>query len=153
MSEESKFKEQVRYIFAGTVIASFLSLQSIITSDRYLYWLLLFSTIFSALYLLMSAASLRYFGDGGDNFLFFGEKLRMATYDVAINIYGTGLIFGSSLVITKKVTHIFMINSSKFWIVQVLSISILLLLGVIFRHLNIWIDKRDNSALFWRNNK
>lgn len=115
--------------------------------------LLIVSTALSAIYLVMSAASLRYFDDEGEHFLFLGEKLRMVTYDSAINIYGTGLIHGSSFVITKKIVNIYGIDSSRFWIIYCITILALVLLGVIFRELNIFIDKRDREALFWKSKK
>lgn len=87
--DNQRFREQTRFAFAATIIATDLAFPRVINNLGFWFsHILLFSAISSGFYLLMTAISLKYFEPYWSHEVFYAsEKLRMSFYDIAIDIF------------------------------------------------------------------
>ena len=92
--DNAKFRESYRFVFSAAIVATYF-----VVPDKNILWQCLgyvvgTSAFFSASYLIMSAAKLKY-RDTGRMYEIFSvnESLRMRAFDWSIHVFGAALLF------------------------------------------------------------
>ena len=100
LSDGARFREQYRLVFAATIIATFFIVPSENVLDIFLKWVIGFAMFFAALYLIFTAASVKYYGSRWMYDIFYvSERIRMKTYDRAVDCFAVGFLLFVSLLI------------------------------------------------------
>jgi len=98
LSAGAHFREQYRFVFSATIIATFFIVPTGNVLDVFLKLVLGFAMVFATLYLIYTAASIKYHGSKWIYDIFYvSERVRMKTYDVAVDCFAVGLLLFISL--------------------------------------------------------
>jgi len=114
--EEGRFREQFRLAFAGLIIATVFVVPDLGLLTNFLKLFLGISAFLSALFLIMSAARVKYVEPGYMYVaLYVTERSRMRMFDWSVDVFGFAFFSFISLVVTGFIEKIFNIKFSEFW--------------------------------------
>jgi len=98
LTENARFREQYRFVFSATIIATYFVSPSGNALELLLKVILGVATFFAALYLICTAATVKYRSSRWMYEVFYvSERLRIRMYDVAIDVFAAGLLYFLSL--------------------------------------------------------
>jgi len=128
-------RENYRFIFSATIIATFFIIPAENVLDIFLKWVLGFAMFFAATYLVFTAASIKYrdprwmYG-----VLYISERVRMKTYDIAVDCFAVGLLLFISLLVVGiglDVTNIELGEEALWVATAVVMLVLALVVGVV----------------------
>ena len=130
-SDEAKFREQFRFAFAGVIIATFFVIPTIDSLMNFLKIFLGLSAILSAIFLVISAARVKYKEPGYMyQALYVTERFRMRMFDWSIDIFGFAFLYFISLLATGLLEKALSVQFSELWtwvtVIGILLIEILI---------------------------
>lgn len=141
LGEEARFREQLRIGIEIAIIATIFVIPTGNVLMVYLKWVVGFSALFASLYLVFTAATLKY-SDPRELYNVFriSERVRMKAYDLSIDVYAIGLLFFLAILITGIVQKVFTVkfDDAKASIFVALTS---LLVGIIFLIINVLLQK------------
>lgn len=110
-SNDTKFREQYRFAFSVAVVATVFIVPNENALEQFLKLALGFSAFFAALYLITSAARVKYKEPGRMYEVFYvGERFRMWTFDWSVNVFAAAFLYFIGLFITGLINIIFNVN-------------------------------------------
>ena len=116
LSSAARFREQLRLTFAGVIVAT-----AFVAPDNNVLFLFLkvalsVSAVFAALFLIASAARVKYTDPGRIYEAFYaGERFRMSMFDWSVNIFGFAILFFVGLLLTGAFEKMFNIELGGVW--------------------------------------
>lgn len=144
-SEKGRFREQFRLAFAGVIIATFFAVPDIGILTNFLKFFLGVSVLLSALFLIVSAARVKYTEPGHMyQSLYVTERFRRRMFDWSVDVFGFAFLYFMSLLITGVIEKIFNIKFDEFWIWAIV-ISILVVEMVIIAILSNMAKSRESK--------
>lgn len=94
LTDDGRFREQYRFIFSAAVIATVFIVPNSNVFETILKVALGFSAFFSALYLIATAANVKYNEPGVMyQMLYAGEKFRMRMYDFSVDTFAVAFLY------------------------------------------------------------
>lgn len=141
--EAAKFREQYRFTFSIAIVATVFIIPSENVFGQFLQLALGFSAFLAALYLIASAARVKYNEPGRMyQILYVSERFRMRLFDWSIDIFGAALLYFISSLITNQINTVFRLElgSILFW---VLLIGVMLVSGLLILLISNKIGKKD----------
>jgi len=147
-SDSAYFRENYRFIFSVAVIATVF----IVPTDNALYLFLKavlgFSAAFAALYLIATAALVKYNEPSRMYVIFYvSERFRMSMFDWSIDFFGAAFLYFIGLMITGAIEIIFEVKLGTVWSWAVLIgaiVAVIATLLVFERHVSPKIAKKQN---------
>ncbi len=141
LTERERFREQIRITFSAAIVATFLATLALNADWIFFIKLILGSSaLFAGIFLLLTAASLKYYNPRWIYDIFYAsEKIRLISYDMAIDSFGIFLIGATSTFVSL---HIFKFSNPVFLIFNLSVIGVVILVSVLLSLLNIYNDKR-----------
>ena len=130
ISDGAKFREQYRFAFSAAVIATVVAVPSGSALEIFLKGTLGFSAFFAALFLIASAARVKYNEPGQLYEVFYvGERFRMWAYDWSLHVFAAAFIFFIALIITGSIDMIPGVQLGPIWS-WVVVVAVMLIIGV-----------------------
>lgn len=131
ISDGARFREQYRFVFSAAVIATVFVVPSGNALELFLKGTLGFSAFFAALFLIASAARVKYSEPGRLYEVFYlGEHFRMWVYDWSLHVFAAAFLFFLGIVIAGLVDMIPGIQLKGIWS-WVSVVSAMLVVGLI----------------------
>lgn len=131
ISDGARFREQYRFVFSAAVIATVFIMPNSNSLEIFLKATLGFSAFFAALYLIASAARVKYAEPGRLYEIFYvGEHFRMWAYDWSIHVFAVALLFFIGLVVTGLIGTVPGVDLDELWS-WVVFIGVTLVTGLI----------------------
>lgn len=145
VTEGARFREQYRFVFAATIVATFYAFPSNNVLEGYVKWVLGFAMFFAALYLICTAASVKY-NDRQSMYIVFyvSNRVRMNTFDWAVDCFAIGLLGFLSLAAVGFVQTTFNVHFSNN-IVILLVVACMLIIGGIIGLVGFWHRRIDDK--------
>lgn len=107
ISDGARFREQYRFAFSAVIIATVFVVPSGNALEVFLKGTLGFSALFAALFLIASAARVKYSEPGRLYEIFYvGERFRMWTYDWSLHVFAAAFLFFIGLITTGLIQKI-----------------------------------------------
>lgn len=143
LSESAKFREQFRFVFAGAVIATVFIVPNGNIFEILLKIALGFSALFAALYLIATAANVKYKEPGVMyEMLYVGERFRMRMYDFSVDTFAAAFLIFLGLMSVALIQAASGIELNPVW-QWIILISTMLILGVITLFVSRSVRKRE----------
>lgn len=135
-SNTAQFRENYRFIFSIAIIATVFVIPSSTALVLFAKIAIDLSAFFAALYLISSAARVKYFETGRIYEIFdVSERFRMKMFDWSIDIFGAAFLYFVGLVTTGAIESIPGVNLGRMepWVVA--SVIILVIVAIlVVRH-------------------
>jgi hypothetical protein len=142
-TEAQRFGEQIRITFAAAIVATFLAVLALNFE-----WLVLIKTLlgmsafFAGLFLLTTAASLKHDDSRWVyNIFYASEKMRLVSYDTAIDAFGIFLLTSTTTFVSSKIVDI---KSLWFLVVNLIAIGVFIVVFMFISLLNLKNDKKTH---------
>ncbi len=122
--DETRFSEQYRFVFSATIIATFYVAPSGNALEAFLKWILGFAMSAAALYIVCTAATMKYHNARWMYEVFYvSERIRKWAYDIAVDIFAAGFLFFIGILVTGLAENLLNVrfNSLVMWIVLFIS--------------------------------
>jgi hypothetical protein len=145
LSSSAHFREQYRFVFSATIIATFFIVPTGNILDIFLKWVLGFAMFFAAFYIVCTAASIKYNNPRWMYDIFYiSERVRMKSYDIAVDCFAIGLLYFISLIIIGSGMDLLNIRLGDvaLWITIAI---VMLVLGIVIGLINYSIKKRETK--------
>ncbi len=143
ISEAGKFREQFRFVFSGVVIATVFVVPSDSVFELLLKGVLGFSAFFAAIYLIASAANIKYREPGiMYQMLYVGERFRMRMYDFSVDTFAVAFLYLLGLVGVGLSQSISGVEFAPLWQWSIL-IFVMFALAVTILFTSIALKKRE----------
>lgn len=143
ISEAGKFREQFRFAFSGVVIATVFVVPSENVFELLLKGVLGFSAFFAFMYLIVSAANIKYREPGVMyQMLYVGERFRMRMYDFSVDTFAVAFLYLLGLVSVGIFQSISGVKLAPLWQWSIL-IVVMLALAVTILFISMAIKKRE----------
>ena len=114
--EGARFREQFRLAFAGVIVATFFVVPDLDVLANFLKLFLGISALLSAIYLIVSAARVKYKEPGHVyQALYVTERFRMRMFDWSVDVFGFAFLCFISLFAIGGLQEIFNIRFDEFW--------------------------------------
>lgn len=148
ISDGARFREQYRFTFSAVIIATVFVVSSDNTLEVFLRVTLGFSAFFAALFLIASAARVKYNEPGRLYEVFYmGERFRMWAYDWSIHVFAAAFLFFIGSIITGLIDKIPGVQLGVVWSWVVL-VGVTLIVGLIILIVtNMLISKKSKKKL------
>jgi len=136
ISESAKFREQYRFIFSAAIVATVFVIPNDNIAEQALKVVLGFSAFFSALYLIASAACVKYYEPKVMYIFDVYERLRMRMYDFSVDVVGFALIFFVGIVATTFINFFvgLRVGSVLWWIICVVIMFVVAVAILLVNH-------------------
>ncbi len=116
ISDGARFREQYRFAFSVTVIATVFVVPTSNELESFLKLGLGISAFFAALFLICSAARVKYSEPGRLYEVFYvNERFRMWAYDQSLHVFAAAVLFFVGLIITGLIDRIPGVELSGVW--------------------------------------
>lgn len=130
MDEAVRFREQHRFVFSIAIVATYFVVPDSSILWRCLGYTVGFSAFFSALYLIMSAAQLKYRDPGRMYEVFVvSESLRTRAFDWSVHVFAVAVLFFFGILFAGATFNIFGSPSHE-WISWLVVGMYMLLMGI-----------------------
>jgi hypothetical protein len=146
-SDAAKFREQYRFAFSIAIVATVFIIPSENVFGQFLQLTLGFSAFPAALYIIASAARVKYNEPGRIyQVLYIGERFRMRLFDWSIDVFGASLLFFIASLITNQINTVFRLEpgSILFWVLLILIMFILGIFILLISIISNKIKKKGN---------
>ncbi|HEY1085235.1 MAG TPA: hypothetical protein VGE34_00730 [Candidatus Saccharimonadales bacterium] len=126
ISDGARFREQYRFAFSAAIIATVFVAPSGNALEVFLKGALGFSALFAALFLITSAAKVKYNEPGRLYAVFYaGERFRMWAFDWSVHVFAVALLIFIGIITAGLVDNIPGVELGDTGILVVLVISML----------------------------
>lgn len=145
VSEGARFREQYRLVFAATIVATFYVAPSSTVIDGYVKLVLGFAMFFAALYLICTAAAVKYQDRKFMYIVFYASnRVRMKSFDWAVDCFAVGFLGFLTLAAIGFVQTTFKIQMSNTLIGGLVAGS-MLVIGCVIWLASSWLKCTDSS--------
>lgn len=144
-NDNAKFREQYRFAFSIAVITTAFVMPDENVIEQLLKVMLYISALLAALYLITSAARVKYNKPGRLYQIFYaGERFRMRLFDWSIDVFGAAFLYFIASLVTNQINTIYRLDvkSISFWIMFV---AIMLIIGLLILLITYLVTKRAPS--------
>lgn len=143
LSNDGKFREQYRFVFSAAVVATVFIVPNGNVFETLLKTVLSFSAFFAALYLIATAANVKYREPGVMyQMLYVGERFRMRMYDFSVDTFAAAFLIFLGLVSVGMIQSATGVELEAVWQWSIL-IGVMLVLAVAILFISRAIKKRE----------
>lgn len=131
LADDAKFREQYRFAFSAAIVATVFVIPNDNPIEAFLKTAVGFSAVFAAIYLIASAARVKYNEPGRLYEIFYiGERFRMWAYDWSLHVFAAAFLFFIGLIVTGLISKVPGVQLEGAWL-WIVFVGVTFIIGVI----------------------